>query len=510
MNTRAFAVLCLAVAAAFAAPDEVKLKSGKEYKNLKKEGETATEYKFRDHEGKALVVPKANVESYVEKPTLRDELATKRALLAKPKAEDLVRIAKWADEQEGLLAKEAKELYREALGLDGENADARAALGYEMKDGKWWSAEEAAAERAKAYEERAKLAGAKAVKGKFFLPADLQKQELGLVEHEGHWVTAERKKQIVEGKLEFAEGEWLTAEEKERFDQGLRRAGKTDWKPAADLDASHSKWPSAWSVKGRWVEIRTNAKHERARFALQFADGTIAQIVKWAGVEPAVYGKEGLLLVIYGAKLDDYKQAGAGAGNDWSSVRSSSDGCFYAPKNPFDKLRGAGVTYDCTVKTAASSDEYEYARYWVRRAAYEAFVGRFTDPTKVDQQLLDAYGAYFAGFNFKRDKYAPHWFPYGMYMHNIPNKNATETLKAIRRDPKAQDPTIWQAGLFIHYLTTKNETAVKNHFLKFLGGKATGEQLLKEVFGDQKPDQINQEYEAFMKDYRARFKQTEL
>ena len=510
MMLRPLAVLALLAASLSASPDEVKLKSGREFKNLKKEGETATEYRFKDHDGKALVVPKANVESYVEKPTLRDELATRRGLLIKPKAEDVVRVAKWAEEQEGLLAAEAKELFREAMALDGENAEARAALGYVKKDGKWFSAEEAAADANKAYEERAKLAGAKQVKGKWLLPADQQKAELGLVEYEEHWLTAERKKQVVEGKLEFHEGDWLTAEEKEKFDQGLRRSGKSDWKPVADADKSHDKWPSAWSIKGRWVEIRTTAKHERGRFALGFADGTAAQIVKWSGVEPAVYGKEGLLLIAYGGKLEDYKAAGAGAGSDWSSMRSSSDGCFYIQKTPFDKLRGAAVTYDCTVKPAAAADDYEYARYWLRRGTVEAFVSRFTDPTKLEANLLDAYAAYFAGFNFKRDKYAPHWFPYGMYMHNIPHKNATETFKAVKRDPKSQDPSIWQAGLFIHYMTTKNETAVKNHFLRFLAGKATSEQLIKEVFVDQKPEDINKEYELFMKDYRARFKATDL
>ena len=510
MMLRPFAALALLAAFLSASPDEVKLKSGREFKNLKKEGESATEYRFRDHDGKALVVPKDNVASYVEKPTLRDELATKRGLLVKPKAEDVVRVAKWADEQEGLLSAEAKELFREAMALDGENAEARAALGYVMKDGKWFSADEAAADAAKAYEARAKLAGAKQVKGKWLLPAEQQKAELGLAEHDGHWLTPERKKQVVDGKLQFHEGDWLTAEEKEKFDQGLRRFGKTDWKAPADTDKAHEKWPTAWAIKGRWVEIRATAKHERGRFALGFADGTVEQIVKWSGVEPAVYGKDGLLLIAYGGKLDDYKTAGAGAGSDWSSVRSSSDGCFYMLKNPFDKTRGAAVTYDCTVKPAAAADDYEYARYWIRRSALEAFVGRFTDPTKLEANLLDAYAAYFSGFNFKRDKYAPHWFPYGMYMHNIPHKSATETFKAVKRDPKSQDPSIWQAGLFIHYMSTKNEVAVKNHFLKFLSGKATSDQLLKDVFGDQKPGDINTEYEQFMKDYRARFKATDL
>lgn len=511
MNLRPFLFATLVATTAFAAPDEVKLKSGKEYKNLKKEGESASEYKFVDLDGKKVVIPKANVESYVEKPTVREELEHKKSLIAKPDAKQFVQLAKWAGEQDGLLKKEAEALYREALALDENDEAARTALGYVKKDGKWHSAEEAAAEAAKLYEERAKLAGAKQVKGAWMLPADVAKKELKLVEHEGHWVTAARKKEIDEKGLVFAEGDWITAEEKEKFDQGMRKTGKGAWKPTEDLDGEHTKWQTAWSIKGRWFEIRTNAAHARGRFALKWADGTADQMVRFSGVEPAVYGKEGLLLLAFGAKVDDYKQAGAGVNNDWSALRSSSGGCFYAPQSPWEKTRGAGITYDCQAKTGSHMvDDYEYGRYFVRRVAAETFIGRFTDLTKVDARLLDAWTAYFSGFNFIRNKYAPHWWPYGMWMNNIGAKNASDALTGVKRDAKDSDPSIWQAGLFLHYLTTKNEEAVRKNFLVFLSGKGTIDALMKDVFGDQAKDAVNAEYDEWLKAYRKSFKETEI
>ncbi|HYC77013.1 MAG TPA: hypothetical protein VEI02_05235, partial [Planctomycetota bacterium] len=383
-----------------AAPDEVKLKSGREFKNLKLEKETASEYRFVDLEGKQVVVPKLNVAEYVPKPTVREEIATKRETLAGKDAGAWIKLAAWAKEN-GALEKDLKPLYEEALQLDGENAEARAALGWVKKDGKWMNAADEAKESAKEREELAKLVGGKQVKGKWLSPAEASRLEAKLVEHDGFWVTPDQKKKIVEGKLEYAEGEWLTAEEKEKFDQGQRRAGKA-WKPADEMDPEHDKWSNPWSLKGRWVEVQTNAKHARGRWALKLAENVANAMVGWSGVEPDVYGKHGLLVLKYGRSMQDYKNFGAQAGSDWASNRSSNDGVFFSPN--LERGRGGAVTYDL------DKEEYGFAEWWTRRAAAETFIARFVDPSKLDPEVFDAFCAYFAGF--KGAKYLPTWWHY--------------------------------------------------------------------------------------------------
>jgi hypothetical protein len=502
MNVASF-LFVVAFGFVHASPDEVKLKSGRVMTNLKLESETATELRFVDHDGKKVVLPKDNVVEHVKKPTLREELEHRRSLVTKPSADEWIRLARWASEQEGLLDAEAKALYKEALALDPENARARDALGYVKKDGKWFSAEEAAEAEAKAYVERAKLAGGKKVKGEWKLPSDLSKAEGKLVEHLGRFVSPELKKKIEDKKLVYAEGEWLTPEEKAWFDEGKRKGPDGKWAPIATLDPIRAKPATPWTLKGRWIEVKSTAPYERAAFALKTADETAGLVVEWAGVEPDVYGKAGPLLVLFGATIDDYKKMGANSGSDWSSVRSSSDGCFYTPKLPQERERGAAITYDCQI------DRGEYARYFLRRCAAEAFIARFTDPSKIEPQLLDAYAAYFAGFHGRRRAYAPNWWPFSMYMKDKPVKSALDVLKGARRDERGVDPTLWQAGFFIHYLTTLNEAAVKEHFLKLLSGKATIADLHKAVFEDQKPEAIAKAFDAFMDEYRKNFRHTE-
>ena len=64
------AALCLPTTA----PDELKMKDGKEYKNLKLVKETPTQYFFEDLDGKKITVAKDQVEKYEKKPTIRDEV----------------------------------------------------------------------------------------------------------------------------------------------------------------------------------------------------------------------------------------------------------------------------------------------------------------------------------------------------------------------------------------------------------------------------------------------------
>lgn len=495
----AFALASLAALGA-AAPDEVKLKSGREYKNLKLEKETKTDLHFVDLSGQKVVIPKANVETHTPKPTVREELEAKRAAMATPDAKGLVKLARWAQEQEGLLDKEAGLLFEEALKADPNDEDARKALGYVRKDGQWFSPEEDRKAREKEYAARARLAGGKETKGRWMLPSDVAKQELKLVEHEGFWVTKERKEQIVAKRLHYAEGDWITGEEKEEFDKGMRKNAKGAWKKAEELDPEHAKWPNAWSLKGRWVEVRTIAPHERGRFALKTADEAAGAIVKWSGVEPNVYGKGGLLLVVYGAKVGDYVTFGQGVGAEWPTARYNTDGMFYSVQSPFEKDRGATITYD------NPTDDYDMSRYWLRRGALEAFVGRFTNPEKLDERILDAYAAYFSCF--KGERFAPNWFLFARYFRKeSPFKSVGEILTKARRDPKLVDPSLPQSGFFLHYMTSQNPDATKAAFLKMLAGtKVTPESLWTDVFGDKKADEVEKSFESFLKTYRDNFR----
>ncbi len=475
-------VLCLA---GMLRADEVKTKDGKVYKNLTLKQETATQYTFVDLDDKKIVLAKSAVESYEKKPTVRDEFNDRRKAANSTDAKALIELAKWA-KGEGL-GKEARALYGEIVKADPENAEAQAALGNVKKDGKWIPAAEAEAARQKEMAPRFKALNFVQQKdGTWIAPAEASIKKLGLVQHEGWWVTKELKKKIEDQGLRNCEGEWLTKEEQAKFDAGQRKY-KGAWKETADLDELHQKWDDPWVFKSQHVELHTTLRHKRSSILLKVAEDAVAAAIAMSGIEPDVYGDAGLLVIRLGKSTDEYRAFGAAAKPDWAAFRSSDDGMFYSPLA--EKKRGGAFTF--------FQDE-DYVKWWVGRAAAEAYIGRFADITKQDPKLLDAFTSFFSGFYAGPTgmKYRP---PYKQACFIWPNAKAetTDAAKLLDGVQRKSPGSIMKAGYFLQFLAQRSPDGMKDAFVQFLAGSMNRDGIKTAILGNMEAPVLEAEFHKF-------------
>jgi hypothetical protein len=470
------------------APDEVKMKDGKEYKNLKLLKETPTQYTFEDLDGKKITLAKDSIEKYEKKPTIRDEVK-ERVKKAGSDAKALMEIAGWAKAQG--LPKDAKEVLELVIKAEPENAEARAALDYVKQGNEWVLKKDIAAKAEKERGERLKPLGYKEVQGKWISPAEASRKAAGLVQAGKYWVTPDQKKAIEAKELEYREGDWLSKDELVKFDKEQQRKVKGAWKPILDADEVHRDAKDPWVLKGAYVQVVSVLKYSKVLPGFKAADDAVNAAVALSGVEPDVFGKAGPLVVIIEKDPEGYGARGHMAKDNWPATRSSSDGVFYAPE--FGKGGGAAVTYYV---------DDGYVRWWAGRGAFEAYVGRITDITKLDPILLDTFAAYFA--NFVGDKYHPACSAGFMFDKTKPMPPASKIFEGFKRD-KANEVQFRQLSFLVHYLVKKNPESAQLAFQRFLAGGITHRELIEAVLGKVTPAELDADYAAAWSKYAANF-----
>jgi hypothetical protein len=475
-----------AVLPPFASPDEVKMKDGKEYKNVKLVKETPTHYTFEDLDGKKITIAKDSVEKYEKKPTIRDELKD-RVAKAGADAKALIEIAAWAKAQG--IPRDAKIAYEAAIKADPENEEARAALDYVKHEGAWVQKKDIEAKVEKEKGERLKPLGYKEEKGKWISPADAGRKAAGVVQVGKYWVTPDQKKTIEAKKLEYREGDWLTEEEVVKFDKEQLRKVKGQWKPILDADEAHRDVKDPWVLKGVYVQLVSTVRYSKIVLGFRAADDAVNAAVALSGVEPEVY-KQDLLQVVVEKDLEGYKAAVARSGTDWSSLRGNDDGVVYSPK--WNKDRGASVTY---------YHDDTFIRWWCGRGAFDAYVGRLNDITRLDAPLLEAFGAYFGCF--VGEKYSPVAAQNFLFDRSKVMKAASKMFEGYSRKDTY---TVAQSGFLIHFLVKKNRDATALAFQRFLAGNLRASELVETVLGKVAPAELDKEYEETWVKFRDNFR----
>jgi hypothetical protein len=230
------ALLVLLALVSLARADDVTLKSGKVYKDLTLINETKTSYVFVDADGRKVSLSKSSVENIEKKPTIRGTLLEREKALDRKDPKALTELGVWAKEN-GLDA-ESEKLFADAIRRDPHYLPARDALGDQLIDGKWVSGKEikkrAEEALAKTYSKR----GYKKVGDTWLDPVSLVRQKQKLVEHDGHWVSADDKKKAESDGWVWIEGAFVSPDHRKRMDAGERLVGK-DWKSISELDALH-------------------------------------------------------------------------------------------------------------------------------------------------------------------------------------------------------------------------------------------------------------------------------
>jgi hypothetical protein len=470
-----------------AIPDEVKMKDGKEYKNLKLVKETPTHYTFVDLDDKKITIAKDQIEKYEKKPTIRDDLKERLKSAPQNDAAVLMEIAGWAKTQG--LPKDARQVLELVIKADPDHAEARAALDYVKYEGAWVQKSELAAKFEAAKGEQLKALGFKLEKGKWLSPGAASRTKLGLVQVGKYWVTQEQKATIEAKGLEFREGEWLNKDEIAKFDQGQRKV-KGIWKPMSEADEAHRDAKDPWVLGGVYLQVRSNVGYAKTALALKPADDAAVAAAALSGVEPDVWGSKGPLLLLLEKDLTAYKARGHQAHSDWAAVRSG-DGVFYDPE--MGKGGGAAITY--------FHDE-EYVRWWGGRGGFEAFVGRVVDVTKLDPVLLDAFAAYFG--SFVGEKYHPVSSSRFLFVRTNAMRPASKMFDGFKRSPD-NELQFRQMGFLIHFLVKKNPEAAQRAFQTFLGGKLGRTGLIEHVLGKVDPAALDKEYEEFWIKFRDSF-----
>lgn len=486
---RVIAFLSLVSSAVLAVPDEVRMKDGTEYKNLTLKSETKTQWVFEDLDGKKLTLSKDKVAEHAKKPTVRDTFAEIRKA-SDPK--DPTKLVALAKEATGLgLKREAREIWNEILKIDDGHVEARAALGFVKSGGKWITAAEAEAAFDKESGPVYKALGLTKVDGKWTAPAEVARKKMNLVEVQGVWVKSEQAKKIAADGLSYREGAWLTKDEVVKFDQGLRRGGR-EWKAAKEFDADRNTWKDPWVLKGRRVEVVSNARYEVCGRTLASADQALDAFVAFFGFEPDYYGERGLPVVLYGRTVEDYKFFGGQATPDWAAVRSSTDGVFYMPG--FMKTRGASVTYFYDMWGL-------YAFWWGPRGALEAFLGRFADLTRIDSNILDAIAG---GFAFRKGElHDPPPINFNTWLNDKTRafEPASKLLDRNHRSNTAEHVPA-QSGLFIHWLSLEKKDELRFAIMKWLAGKSDRKTFFNDATRGWTAEETDKKFAEYVETYR--------
>jgi hypothetical protein len=473
--------------------DDLKLKNGKEYKNLTLISESKTSYVFLTEDGARLTIAKSSVETLEKKPTIRGELLEREKALKSRDVDGMYELGVWA--KENGLVREGETLLKKVLRVDRNHVKANEALGNEMVNGKWIDAADAAKARAKELEKVYKARGWKEHKGEWMSPAAHHRAKTEMVQVQGHWVTENQRKKIEAENLTWVEGEWYTPEEKARIDAGERRRGGK-WKEVLELDTTHRELSNPWIVKGEFVEIRSNARHKDVARVLVAAENAYRTLSDIFGEDHRdLYDdKKGPLIIILGRTNEDYRFLGTTAPRgDRESYRSSGYGQFFAAS--YEPGRGAACTYYI--------DQPAHMGPWTAAAVTHGFVARMTDYNKTNERTLDALSGYVAGCDEGRYRPTRSMKDFAIDNKQKPFGSASDLLGRVGYKT---DHTLPQAGFFLHFLRTKNDEAFIQFWRQFfLSAGSDLSDLQKACVGEMDSETLNAEFAAFKEDFLKTF-----
>ena len=480
-------LLIIAVVGSPARADDIKLKSGKVYKNLTFIKEQKGTLYFKDEKGRTIRITKKAIETWTKLPTTLGTFLEKERATDTKDTEAMLALGTWAKEQG--LSKEANRIFKAVLRRDPKNVAAREGMGDHLVDGKWISAKDWAKQKAKEAEKLNKARGYKRHKTAGWLdPVSYARVDQGLVEHEGHWVSPAQLKDIEKEGLVWCFGEWVNPEDKARMEKGERKKGKK-WLSEYDANFEHGDPKNPWRLESEGVVVITNCNHKSAVQFLKIADEAYAMLKNTFGLEPpGLHDKDGKLQVFVGRELKEYQEAGGrNIGSDREAFKSSNGGAFYGSR----PAPGGVRTY-----REANPD---WTRFWIAQGVAHAWVARFREYPNTPEPAMEALGGYISTAH--KGKYEPNWWHYCQWLNS--SKNPLPTDESILNCALTREYSFCQTGLSLHYLEQQNSKAFKDWWVGFLYKEHDGSlKKLSSIIGDS-PEPT---FETWLADYKAKFR----
>jgi hypothetical protein len=376
-------------------------------------------------------------------PVLRSDLVEgfeERLEAAGDDVDALLEVAAWAKEQR--MRKQARSTWERVVELDPENADARAGLGHEKYNGKWFeSASKLKKYKRKHEKEMLEEHGKVLVDGEWVSADEGLRLKLGWRRgEEGRWLTSFEAFQAdlaaameAEGAVMQADMTWVPAEEASKLDEGLWKCGDR-WLSKEAANAYHSKIETWWSLPSptnRFVLFST-CDHDTVVEASRLAEAAYSQVRRVFGVEP-----DHRLTVVLFNNTEQYNRFAGGDfeaepplpptesggfsgshhayfADTWFRPRmviatKDESGKMVAPPGPRDEFPAAGVGYWDKSDPAVAP----FGAHSVRHAAALAYVDSIDPSWDTISKLLTEKRPRVKVSDFYEEKRLPAWLRYG-------------------------------------------------------------------------------------------------
>lgn len=492
------AFLAILVIATAAPADIFHLKSGGKIEG-KKVSEDGTHYTVKTKFGTQKIA-KADVDKVEEKAFdtggsgKKDEYKQRLAEIDPRDAEAHYQLGLWCKSNK--LNREATRSFKKAITLEPQHEGAHKALGHVQVGDVWMSKADAkrAADVAKSNEMREK--GLVQYKGDWVKPEDIEYIEKGYVKYEpeggeAQWVSKDDLKKLEKGLVKY-DGRWVSKEDADNLAKGLFKVNG-NYVPKEEANKFHSEWENAWELPSEHYMLVTNKDYDYAIDVLDKAEKTYAELAKFFGDEPQLYGDK--LYIYMFSSIEEYNQFGRDNAGPEEGYRQQSKGGFYAGAHP-------------DTPAAICSQFDETTRYdWTPVNLYHALTVQYmgeVQPNITSAWLRESIVSFFERFVFYKWSLREDFGKYVIGNRFIPLADFMD-MATLSDDPTTgmyvggdRPRQVAQGGLLIMFLTQAGPVEYHEKFREFLAKmkkSSLDTETFKKIF---KPRQLEEDFQAWI------------
>ncbi|MEE9392203.1 MAG: hypothetical protein V3W41_06835 [Planctomycetota bacterium] len=469
--------------------DEIKLKSGETFSNVKILKQTETTLRVRFSSGKKRTLKLVDVESQVVKPTTADQFAIKAKALGRKDKAGMIALAKWGLENDA--RPEARKLLSKLLKKNKKDAEIRTLLGHEQgEDGKWRYGKALKKYQTNLKGEQLKAQGWVKIKGEWVTPFIARRLKAKLVEHEGRWIKRETLKKLEAGKI-FVEGTWYEKTDRAQLDEGMRREdGK--WLAISELNASHRVEGNPWELEMDHYFVSGRISHKNLTRVAKHLEASWQPLMDLFGDGPLAADR-GSKINVFIAKSQD---EAASICNDKNPDKRQD--VYNERTGGVAFADGGAITYWHSLA---------YAVRWSQHAAAQDYLNRVFGYARLKSPAYEMVGAYFE--SFVNGKYRPdgdvgtrigEWkkasLKSALYDFDILVAPASVT---------AGEDAWAKLGFAMHYLVEKHPEITKAWLRSWAHGNAEVRDLLAQI-NEKMKDEADRDLQRFAKGFSKNWK----
>jgi len=186
----------------------------------------------------------------------------------------------------------ARAAWKRVVELEPNHAEARAGLGHQRYDGKWFDSHTALFDYKRAEDERQAKLGLARVADGWAPVADAPFLRLGWAKDgKAHWqhplakLRAQKDQEMLAKGCQRQDLEWIDPAEFEQWQKGLWKCGEL-WLDTAAANTFHADAKQPWYVVGEHFVVSTTVDRERVEWCKWYADQTYADLVRLFGIAP--------------------------------------------------------------------------------------------------------------------------------------------------------------------------------------------------------------------------------